>query len=169
MISLTPAETRLRDFIGTLAAGADPADPTISVITHEKLAQELDPDGRTGWNQVPQYGGLRTALYHVSTYEAEHGRPMLSAFAVRGSGSRTRRPFKGEPGSGFFDHARKLGRLDGYSDGDQHAFWLSELRAAARYWQATGPVAVAVLDAQFDAVMAELGKIKQMLRTLLHG
>jgi hypothetical protein len=167
MISLTPAEERLRDFLASLAAKADPARPTASTITYKELAAELDPDGHIGWKRShPRYGSLKTALYHVSTYEVEHGRPMITGFVVRGS-----QPGKGFPGSGFFLLARRLDRLAGDSEEAKYAFWQSEMKACVQHWSAAGAeVADAGLpEAQFDAIMAELSKIKQMLRQLLHG
>ncbi len=49
MISLTPAEERLRDFLASLAAKADPARPAASTITYKDLALAVDPDNRVGW------------------------------------------------------------------------------------------------------------------------
>lgn len=172
MISLTPAEKHLRDFLADRAAKANPDNPAASVITYGNLADELDPDNLIGWaGSHPRYGALKTALFHVSSYEAEHNRPMLTAFVVRASGSVSgSRPRKGEPGNGFFKLARRLGRLDSEGTEAESAFWESEMRACSEQWSATGAGTGAGLpDAQYDTIMAELGKIKQMLRTLLHA
>jgi hypothetical protein len=86
MISLTPAEKRLRDLLASLAAKADPAGPSGSTITYKDLALEVDPDNEIGWKGgYPRYVSMQTTLYHVSTYEVEHGRPMITGFVVRGS------------------------------------------------------------------------------------
>jgi hypothetical protein len=50
----------------------------------------------------------------------------------------------------------------------QKRFWTLKLAEATVYWteaQDNGPMP----DAQFDAIMAELSKIKQMIRQLQHG
>jgi hypothetical protein len=67
--------------------------------------------------------------------------------------------------------ARRLGRLTGDSYEAEHIFWHSELVACVEHWSAAGAEAAdgKLSEAQFDAIMAELGKIKQMLRQLLHG
>jgi hypothetical protein len=160
MISLTPAEKRLRDFLASLAAQADPADPEASIITYGVLGQKLDPDDDLGWRQGPGHNRLRTALYHVSVYEAQHGRPLLGAFAVREGGI---------PGFGFADIGRQLNLFTGESKDAENRFWKSELDASVRHWSADGAQAAALLDPQFDALKAENAKLKQMLRTLLHG
>ena len=64
---------------------------------------------------------------------------------------------------------RQLGRLAGEGADAEYRFWEAELDASARYWSADGAQAAALLDPQFDAIMADQAKIKQMLRTLLHG
>jgi hypothetical protein len=113
-------------------AEADPADPAARAITYKDLALKVDRDNLAGWRQsYPRYGSLKTALYHVSSYEAEHGRPMISVFVVRGSN-----PGKGFPGSGCFVLARRLDRLHGDSAEAEYAFWQSEVRAYVEHWSA---------------------------------
>ena len=51
----------------------------------------------------------------ISEDEVLGGRPMLSAVAVN---------VKGDPGPGFFELARELGRLE--QNGDKSAFWKEE-------------------------------------------
>ncbi len=48
------------------------------------------------------------------------------------------------------------------------------MQACVQHWSAAGAEitdagTVTLSDAQYDAIMAELSKIKQMLRQLLHG
>lgn len=161
MISLTHAEKRLRDFLADRAAGADPGDPADSTITYGDLADELDRDGSLGWSPGhPSWSHLRTALFHIAAYESERGRPVLSALVVREGGI---------PGLGFGDIGRQLGRVADESADAEYRFWKTELDASVRYWTSPGARAAALLDPRLDAVTADLGKIKQMLRTLLHG
>jgi hypothetical protein len=165
MISLTPDEKRLRDFLAAaLAAQADPSNPEACTITYKDLAVALDPDGSIGWKHGhPRYTRLITALYHINTYEVEHGRPMVGAFVVHVT--------DGRPGTGFAALGRQLGRLTEDGEDAEYAFWLAEMDASVEYWSAaTAETAKPGLtDTQFDAIMAELSTIKQMLRQLLHG
>jgi hypothetical protein len=172
MISLTPAEKRLRDYLAALAAKADPDNPEASVVTYGAVAAELDP-GDLGWvRSAPRYVTLKTALYHVATYEEEHGRPMVTGFVVRAS-RRGGRP-AGQPGSGYYLLARRFDHLDDDSYQAEYEFWQEEMRACARFWRAAGAEVtdsgtVTLSDAQYNAIMGELAKIKQMLRQIRHG
>ena len=62
-------------------------------------------------------------LGEISADELANGRPMLSAIAVG---------VNGKPGQGFFEWARKLGRL---TTEDEWAFWESECKAAYNTWK----------------------------------
>lgn len=62
-------------------------------------------------------------LGEISEDELKNGRPMLSAIAVG---------VNGKPGAGFFDWARKLGRL---TSEDEWAFWESECKAVYDTWK----------------------------------
>jgi alkylated DNA nucleotide flippase Atl1 len=62
-------------------------------------------------------------LGEISESELANERPMLSAIAVG---------VNGKPGAGFFDWARKLGRLK--SD-DEWAFWESECKSVYDTWK----------------------------------
>jgi hypothetical protein len=160
MITLTPAEERLRDWLIERAACA--AEPP---TTYAALMAEFDPDNSTGLNQVGSYyPRLSTALYHVNLCELDHHRPMVGALAV----VNTRSSIKGFAGVG-----RERGLLDGDSADDERAFWQDQRERAIRYWSAAATAAAgnggALPDAQFDAIMGELSKIKQMLRQILHG
>jgi hypothetical protein len=161
MISLTHAETHLRDLLIARAISGD------GTITYKDLADEADPDDSLGWKRGhPRYSVLRKALYHVAYYEAEHGRPMLTGFVVRGW-----EPGKGLPGPGFFEYARSIGRLVGDDSTEaKRTFLQSEMDACMKHWSVAGVEAAGagLSDAQFDAIMAELSKIKQMIRKLQH-
>ena len=68
---------------------------------------------------------FHTILGHISEYEVEHERPMLSVIVVA---QETRMP-----GHGFFTLARKLRRQR--PDEDEDAFALRERRAVFEFWE----------------------------------
>jgi hypothetical protein len=159
MIKLTHAEERLRDFLIERAACA--AEPP---ATYAALMAEFDPDNGTGFNQVGSYyPRLSTALYHINLRELDHHRPMVGALAV----VNTRSSIKGFAGPG-----RERDLLDGDSTDEERAFWQDQRERAIQYWSAATAAAGdggALSDDQFEAIMGELSKIKQMLRQILHG
>jgi hypothetical protein len=159
MITLTPAEERLRDFlIDRAACAAEPPG------TYGALMAGFDPDNSTGLNQANSYfPRLSTALYHVNLSELDRRRPMVGALAV----VNTRSSIKGFAGVG-----RERDLLDGDSPEEERAFWQDQRDRAIQHWSAAKAEAGdghTLPDAQFDAIMGELSKIKQMLRQLLHG
>jgi hypothetical protein len=159
MIKLTSAEEHLRRWLIERAKqAADPAP------TYAALMAEFDPDNSTGLNQVGSYfPRLSTALFHINVHELERKRPMVGALAVVKTRSSIR---------GFAGVARERGLLDGDSADEERAFWQDQREQAIKYWSESKTVdgdGGALSDAQFDAIMAELSKIKQMLRQLLHG
>ncbi len=135
-------------------------------ISDKALAEELDPDGSLGWNDGGDYRGLSHALFHIATFEVEHGRPVgLVALAVS--------PLEQPSEDGIQAMARRL--LFDLPDGAaapetwaQERFWTSKLAEATLYWTEGNDNGL-MPDAQFDAIMAELSKIKQMIRQLQHG
>ena len=166
MITLTPDEERLRERLIERARTADPANPGASTKTYGAWAEELDDDGSAGWKQgAPRYTRLITALWHINSYEAEHGRPMVGAFAVSKSA--------GHSGDGFMKLRSDLGQpIPTDEDGTGHVTWQEVIGECVEYWQSPasqGEAGSGMTDAQFDSIMAELSKIKQMLRQLLHG
>jgi len=92
------------------------------------------------------------ALGHVSMYEVEHGRLMLSALVMKQD--------SGTAGPGFADLARHLK----FDVQDEEAFWKRELEEVVRFWSAKD--LVLLLDAAVDRVMEELKQIKAQLRKL---
>jgi hypothetical protein len=129
-------------------------------------AEELDADGSAGWKRgAPRYTRLITALWHVNSYEAEHGRPMVGAFAVSRS--------TGHSGDGFMKLRRELGLpVPANEDGTGRATWREVIGECIEHWQSPASQAgtgTGMTDAQFDAIMGELSKIKQMIRQLMHG
>ena len=155
MLKLTrPENDLLRPWlIDRMRTGGQP-------ISCKTLAEELDPDGSLGWSDGGDYKGLSHALFHIATFEVEHGRPIgLVALVI----DKPKLPSGGFPGM-----ARQL--LFDVPDGAgaQKRFWTLKLAEATVYWtegHENGPMS----DAQFDAIMAELSKIKQMIRQLQHG
>ena len=160
-ITLKPAEAHLREVLIGLAAEADPSDPSASALSYGDLAAAADADGSLGWRQGhPRYSKLITALFHVNSYEVEHGRPMIGAFAVSVD-SRT-------SGSGFAALGRELGRAVGDGKDAERTFWRGELADAVAYWSdksADGGLS----DVQYDAIMAELAILRRSVRALAHG
>jgi hypothetical protein len=161
MITLTPAEELLREFLVEQARKADPGAAEAAMITYTELAEALDRDGELGWRQsYPRFTPLRAPLYHVALYEAEHNRPLVTALVVRTGGRR--------PGDGFYYAARQVGYTVPEDKAAEREFWHGHLAEVVRYWSG-GPDVVAMADAHHAAVMAELAIIKRMLRQLLHG
>ena len=68
---------------------------------------------------------LFDALDEVSTYEHEHGRPLLSVVVVHKEGDR-------QPGDGFFKMAKRNGVQQ--PDEDNETFFVAELNRAHDYW-----------------------------------
>ena len=155
MLKLTSAENDLLRpwLINRMRTGGQ-------TITYKALAEELDPDGSLGWNDGGDYTGLSHALFHIATFEVEHGRPVgLVAPAV----SRLEPPV-----GGFPRMAQKLLFDVPDSAAGQKRFWALKRAEAELYWT-EGRQNGLMPDAQFDAIMAELSKIKQMIRQLQHG
>src|ERR1041385_36829 len=83
MISLTPLEQRLRLPLIRRAPSADPGNLSQTCISYKDLGQEIDPVHASHYPMtLPPFRGLNEALGHVSMYEFEHGRPLLSALVV---------------------------------------------------------------------------------------
>ena len=172
MITLTAAEEDLQAYLIRMARSAADHDLTTSprtllhagvTMAYGEMARELDPDGTLGWNDGGHYTRLTRALYHVNTYELEHRRPMVGAFAVSKAHPHT-------SGSGFAGMARDAG-LDAPRDDDptgQTQFWREQLTASVDHWSTHSDKAP-LTDVQFDAIMRELATIKRMLRSVLHG
>lgn len=151
MITLTPVENDLRAYL-IKAAGAN--DPKDRIRPYPRVAEATDPEYDP---HDESHGWLKQRLFHISSYEAEHGRPMLSALVVN--------RYDYRPENDLYDLARRLGRL---KDGDDAVrWWNTELDEISRYW--TTHSDDPLQDAQFNAIMTELAHIKRMLRTLMHA
>jgi hypothetical protein len=97
-------------------------------ITYGVLGVLVDPSGEhaKGAGLQPHtrkpFRGLNRALGHISTYEVQHGRPMLSAVVITADDL--------APGSGFSKLAEELGR----TVSDPRSFWENELDAVLEFW-----------------------------------
>lgn len=155
MISLTPFERALRRALVQRAGQQGSVDdPVASCIEYGQLRSVL-PVGLTDARYpmtIPPFRGLNEALGHVSTYEAEHGRPMLSAIVVNKD---TRMP-----GEGFAALAARLGR----KVVDERTFWIEELASVVGLWTAPDPILL--FDGALERVMRELVTIKERLRRI---
>lgn len=98
----------------------DSFDPliTYSDLTVRIQAVQLQPDSYA----------LRALLGEISSEEDDRGAGMLTVLVVHKSG-----PNQGRPGAGFFELARKLGKL-GAGD-DENDFWAAELTYVTNFWR----------------------------------
>ena len=79
----------------------------------------------------PRSHELFRILGDISTYEHEHGRPMLSAVVVQ--------KVTQYPGAGFFTLARDLGLLVGATPTAELEFFVRELGRVHRVWSRSEP------------------------------
>lgn len=157
MIKLTPVEKHLRRYLIGCAQAGDPEEPRSACVTYGDAAKAVDPD-HVLW-KLPRYQGIGTALGHISVYEAQHHRPLLSALVVL-SGI-------GHPGDGFADAlGRRMLGLE-IPDGGERAFWLDQVQQVVAFW--SNPDLITMLDGMHDEVMTELVKVKRLIRQLPQG
>jgi hypothetical protein len=159
MTELNPAEEQVRQILILRAKRTDAQVPRRALITYGDLCAAADPD-QAHW-RGPRYRGIGSALGHVSTYEHEHGRPLLSALVVQKLTMRA--------GDGF---ARDLGRGLGFDipPGGELGFWLEQVEKIVRYWTGPGkesaaPDPVSEARARLAAVVSELDSIRRLLDT----
>jgi len=157
MIKLTPIEHQIRLYLIGCAQQASPAKPRSACVTYGDLCKEVDPE-QVHWKS-PRYHGIGTALGHISVYEAQHHRPLLSALVVLSG--------EGHPGDGFADDLGR--RILGLAIpvGGERAFWLEQVQKVVSFW--SHPDLILMLDGMFDEVMTELSKVKRLIRQLPHG
>lgn len=91
-------------------------------ITYQEIAKILCFP-LTGNYMGAEIGHL---LGEISEDEVNAGRPMLSAVAVN---------LSGKPGTGFFELARHLSRLDSENEDDEIHFWEEELKSVYDTWK----------------------------------
>jgi hypothetical protein len=153
MTVLTPVECRIRRTLVERVRNAEAGRPEDACLTYSELGIAIDPDGDDRGMSRPPFRTMFPALGHVSMYEVEHGRPMLSALVVSQNGR--------EPGPGFAELARQRKILVG---GDDVAFWHAELERVVLFWTADDPTVA--LDAVVDRLLRELVSLKAAVRHL---
>lgn len=151
MISLTTTEHLIRRVLVQRARAADVHDSRAACLSYAALGLAFDPEGVELGTSRPPFRPLFPMLGHVSMYEVEHGRPMLSALVVTKE--------TGLPGDGFAKLARHLGIPVGE---DETAFWDAQLARVVEFWTDDDPTLV--LDAALDRVTRELAAIRAVLR-----
>ena len=111
---------------------------TIHQPIYKKLQECAKQGLQTTYSEIAPLAGLNMdnpadrnriaqILGDISTYEHEHGRPMLSALVVLAQ--------EGRPGDGFFKLARSLGLYDGHTDMQDLEFFVSESEKVFSYWK----------------------------------
>ncbi|WP_225634631.1 hypothetical protein [Streptomyces solaniscabiei] len=152
MLTLTPIERDMHRLLRSLAKAGDPVDPLSACIGYKEFVQRVDPHGLDPYTSQGQMRGLYPKLGHISVYEHQHGRPLLSALVIRKA--------TGRPGSGFADLASQLG----FEHVEEDEFWQDQVAQVVRFWSADDPVML--MDSAMDQVLKELGSIKRALRRL---
>ena len=122
------------------------------------MADELDPDGerdRGPWpNTRNSMFGFNEVLGHISMYEVEHGRPMLTAIVV---GKDT-----GIPGDGF----ERLSKHLGFEIGDPMTFWRREFREVVDFWGEAHSDPTRIADALFDEMIEQINRLRSSMRKM---
>jgi hypothetical protein len=150
MLTLTTFEKSLRRILVARARAAN-GEREKGLITYSELGDELRPIHRAGDPALDYpFGGFYEAIGHVSSYEVEHGRPMLSALVVTKE-TRT-------PGPGFAKLALHLG----FEFADAEEFWADEIYEVLWVWgDDTG---TEVLDGAVEVLDDRMRSIRRTLR-----
>jgi hypothetical protein len=99
---------------------------------------------------------LQKRLFHVNTYELEHGRPMIGAFAVNDTGA---------AGDGLAKMARPHGIH--VPEGGESQFARDQVDASVAYWTTHGEDPQT--DAQLALILGKLSSIERMVRTQVYS
>lgn len=152
MVVLTAKERVIWAALRNRARAASPNDADRSCISYNELGHQVDPDGLWKGQPMtrPPFRGLNIALGHISRYEHEHGRPLLSSLVVNQD--------SGEPGSGF---AAEFGQLRGGNVVDHTAFWREELTRTIDFWLARDDMLI--FDEAVERLLAELAAIRKLI------
>ena len=153
---LAAIEERVRQFLVEKARATDPSRPFHATVTYGDLCEAVDPEQHY-W-KWPRFRGIGPVLGRVSTFEHQHGRPLLSALVVH-AGSR-------QAGDGF---AGQLGLSLGYhiQAGQERAFWRSQVEEVVRYWAGQGHTPAPDPTARALALLANISQELQEVRRLL--
>jgi hypothetical protein len=117
--------------------------PEAACIYYRDLGVLVDPDGRWHYPMSrPPFRGFNDALGHVSQYEHEHGRPLLSSLVTSVD--------DGQPGKGFAQFAISLG----FDVPDPESFWRGQLARTVAFWSSMDDTLL--LDAAVDRVLGAL-------------
>lgn len=146
---LSTIEERVRQYLIEQARRADPDHPFQATVTYGHLCKAIDPEQRY-W-VAPRYRGIGKTLLHVSTFEHEAGRPLLSALVVLKINHRA--------SDGFAVLGRGLG-YDIQSD-QENSFWRDQVEEVVRYW--TGEGRVTATPDPVDRALAMLAVISEEL------
>jgi hypothetical protein len=150
MLTLTTFEKSLRRILVARARASGPSRAQ-ALITYAELADQLRPLHHAGDPALDYpFGGFYEAIGHVSTFEVEHGRPMLSALVVTKE--------TGTPGPGFSRLATHLG----FEFADAEEFWADEVDEALWVWGDDS--GVEVLDRAVELLDDRLRSIRRTLR-----
>ncbi|HWE88622.1 MAG TPA: hypothetical protein VG317_04065 [Pseudonocardiaceae bacterium] len=150
MIELTTEERLIWRQLRDRARAGSVDDPQAACIYYGDLGRLVDPAGTWHFPRSrPQMFGFNIALGHVSEYEHQHGRPLLSSLVVAKS--------ENQPGKGFAPLAASLG----YDVTDAEQFWRDEIKKTVAFWSSTDDTLLR--DAAVDRVLGELEALKKLL------
>jgi hypothetical protein len=104
---------------------------------YKRLVEEARQEGIITYQEIAKIPGLNMEnpdhrnrlawiLGEISTYEHDHGRPLLSVIVVL-SDSR-------QPSYGFYTLARELGLYHGHTDIDEVEYFAKELKKVHEFW-----------------------------------
>ena len=152
---LAAIEERVRQYLIQAAKNADPDHPFKATITYGDLCGAIDPEQQYwAW---PRFRGIGKVLGRISTFEHEEGRPMLSTLVVQAGTLHT--------GPGFAGLGRELGYQ--IQQGQERAFWRSQVEAVVRYWTAAEETPTLTPTERALAMLASISEQLQEVQRLL--
>lgn len=155
MLTLTTFEKSLRRIL-VARARASNGTRARGLITYGELGDQLRPLHRTGDPALDYpFGGFYEAIGHVSSYEVEHGRPMLSALVIAKE--------TGTPGPGFAKLATHLG----FEFADAEEFWADEVDEVLWVWGDDS--GTEVIDRAVELLDDRMRSIRRALRVSVTG
>ncbi len=138
------------------ARKADADRPFQATLAYGDLCSAIDPDQHY-WSW-PRFRGIGKMLLHISTFEHEQGRPLLSALVVHAADR--------QAGDGFAVLARGLGFQ--IQPGQETAFWRGQVEEVVRYWTGAGKDAAAPNPteralAMLAVISEDLNEVRRLL------